>query len=538
MQYVSFHHSIASSFGLMAALVISCAPKQSASPETASAADPLTEARASADLTASNSNNTPVGADETDLPFDDLNSQRFHIRVAQPGPNEGAAGKFLVFETGTPDVVGLVTDGTGTSDDLWKIQVVDSRDPRNMIVTLFNQNGTQLVADPWVENFVFLTRDTSTIEAKYRNFVLQGIDVDPIASDSDQFRIATNAFSQPVYITTTNDIAVETLTDNVDDAATFTLLAEGAATAAAPAARATRTTSCTEDTASSSTLLTTYAPEVRLHPKEEYFPSSVDWYLKKAFLFQCKQSFTPACKLVETHPTSSTLGTFSTNDSQNFLAECGILDDDFASCLSDNGLSKVRKGEKSALETPNPPVSYGHVIDCDGYTDLQYWLFYPYDKAIGPFGIGWFVSMEWSHVGDWEHVTVRIDDEQNVLGVFLSAHGKSESKWYGFDELTKASDTHPIVYSAQGTHANYRNSGKQPRSKRPDDHTGKGKKWKTWKSMVKVASSQIINDQSWVTYSGRWGETSTLLGEESPRSPVDKSEWLDGDPGGPKPNEP
>ncbi|KAI8827231.1 uncharacterized protein EV422DRAFT_502916 [Fimicolochytrium jonesii] len=114
-----------------------------------------------------------------------------------------------------------------------------------------------------------------------------------------------------------------------------------------------------------------------------------------------------------------------------------------------------------------------------GKTYLQYWFFYPVNGCQGFrislwSGLRSFVkeraeNFEWCkmayHNGDWEHITVQLNDtwdgnsEQSIppiRAVAFSQHAGSE--WVYLPDLA-FTGTHPHVYSALNSHANYPTEG-------------------------------------------------------------------------------
>jgi hypothetical protein len=87
------------------------------------------------------------------------------------------------------------------------------------------------------------------------------------------------------------------------------------------------------------------------------------------------------------------------------------------------------------------------------YADLVYFFFYPYNRGKE------ILSSVWgNHVGDWEHVTIRIKTATLTPSqAALSAHAGGEV--LPWSDLEKTADGHPIVYSAWGSHANYSSAG-------------------------------------------------------------------------------
>jgi len=127
-----------------------------------------------------------------------------------------------------------------------------------------------------------------------------------------------------------------------------------------------------------------------------------------------------------------------------------------------------------------------HLFD---YVDLIYFFYYPYNRGKEVLDTVWE-----SHVGDWEHVTVRlmwVYDEQTGWSVqpvqmYLSAH--SFGGIYDWEAIPKTNDTHPIVYSAWGSHGVWLTPGEHDYDEvchifgceDLTDWTSEGTAWDTW----------------------------------------------------------
>jgi len=97
-------------------------------------------------------------------------------------------------------------------------------------------------------------------------------------------------------------------------------------------------------------------------------------------------------------------------------------------------------GQKSSAY---PVTAYAHVTtdEASGRIALQYWLFYYYNDSYN------------KHEGDWEMVTVVLDAEQQPEFVTVTAHhGGTRRLW---ENVHLVQGTHPAVYVARGSHANY-----------------------------------------------------------------------------------
>ena len=114
-----------------------------------------------------------------------------------------------------------------------------------------------------------------------------------------------------------------------------------------------------------------------------------------------------------------------------------------------------RRHEAENLRTRRHPAAH------PGQLALQYWLFYVYN--------------DWNdkHEGDWEMIQLDFPagTAAEALGakptkVGYSQHEGGESAEWGDDKLQIVDGTHPVVYPARGSHANYYCVEPLPRSQR------------------------------------------------------------------------
>ena len=99
------------------------------------------------------------------------------------------------------------------------------------------------------------------------------------------------------------------------------------------------------------------------------------------------------------------------------------------------------------------PTVYAHVATEPAYPDrlsLQYWLYYPFN--------------DWNnlHEGDWEMIQLVFPAasaeealETEPLEVGYSQHEGAERAEWGDEKLEIVDGTHPVVYPAAGSHANF-----------------------------------------------------------------------------------
>ncbi|MEO7730587.1 MAG: Vps62-related protein [Kofleriaceae bacterium] len=152
-------------------------------------------------------------------------------------------------------------------------------------------------------------------------------------------------------------------------------------------------------------------------------------------------------------------------------------------------------------EGTNAPVYF----EAAGGRYITYWLFYAYNE--GPFnGVAGVGSDIDNHEGDWERISVHLDRGNRAVGVAYYQHdGYKELSW---DKVPKHGGSHPIVYSARGSHASYAAPGAKKIETSivghdvhtADDRASKGAAWQTWKHLTNV------RHQKWYGYGGAWGE--------------------------------
>lgn len=135
-----------------------------------------------------------------------------------------------------------------------------------------------------------------------------------------------------------------------------------------------------------------------------------------------------------------------------------------------------------------------------------YMFFYPFNYV--PIQIG-------LHVGDWEHFALRFDDQKPTQAWFSQHAG---GKAYAFDALEKQGQR-PLVFSGNGTHANYATVGNQTGI--PGDKTDKGFKWDPILSAYLV-QVQPANNAAHGTYTSYQPGVSS---SSAPRS-VASTDWL------------
>lgn len=174
-----------------------------------------------------------------------------------------------------------------------------------------------------------------------------------------------------------------------------------------------------------------------------------------------------------------------------------------------------------------------------GYLVLQYWFFYAFNSW-GAYSFGWN-----THEGDWESITLFLDPITQVpIYVAYSAHhNKGDEVRKRWEEIRKTG-THPNVFVALGSHANYFEpkffdvrilvTEEEAKVYGPlvDRANGTGMiigplkpegayDWKEWEKRI-ILEDETHSLPNWAKfYKGKWGMDSVIdeLGFTGPRFP-------------------
>lgn len=279
-----------------------------------------------------------------------------------------------------------------------------------------------------------------------------------------------------------------------------------------------------------------FAPLVVFSKDEDLGPSSVEWFLKQMKLK--RRVYKGIDKdITDANPSFTKLMEYG-GDHEDPSDNIGL-----SYFLKHDG-SDTKGGQDFSDDSSDFPTCYVRAAKLKDNTDLwdlQYWFFYPYNgllkgqEAAGYIpvvgGVAVFVG---KHVGDWEHVTVRVSkSQQKIVGVAYHAHD-SDANWETTNvELTD--DGHPVVYAGYHSHACYYAGGLKLRFPCPDtlaSDRNSGKTWKTWlkpNASIKEISyrNPKLNNQQWIRYLGVWGDDIAM--PPSPYGPGAKSTFYKGD---------
>ncbi len=263
-------------------------------------------------------------------------------------------------------------------------------------------------------------------------------------------------------------------------------------------------------------LMAKFSPTVRLYSSDNTRPANVDWYLPKVQMrfnhtgcpdhqVLSNGKATQANLSTQTHPTdniicihTSTIYPSSGAHGQFFL--------------------QPPETTYNAGTDPSGWRTYVHVKKSTlvaGGFDIQYWFFYAYDN--GP--------LDFNHQADWEHVTVTVDANESFHSAWYAQHNSGTR--YSKTQLQWIDNTHPVVYSADGTHASYPSAGNFDVTLGFTDHTNaSGPSYDTAANQVNVGEKNApLSGQSFIKFGGGWGEIGLTSFTTGPLTPSFQATW-------------
>jgi hypothetical protein len=115
------------------------------------------------------------------------------------------------------------------------------------------------------------------------------------------------------------------------------------------------------------------------------------------------------------------------------------------------------------------------------------------------------------HEGDWERVTVYLDqaDPEGAPPASVAFYRHSTNTFRKWDGVAKEAGTHPIAYSAIGSHA----SLPTPGFGHIDVGDQDGPQWRTWEDLASIV------EQPWYGFGGAWGRVGKVRDSTGPLGP-------------------
>ena len=275
------------------------------------------------------------------------------------------------------------------------------------------------------------------------------------------------------------------------------------------------------DLADETALAERYAPEVRLVAQaqdcgygESYEPIDVDLLFGEQTV-ALRGPWGPG-DLIKVAPTAE--------DVSRNLYEYHL---DFPGNALDPGCDYERWADR--LTEGATPTVYAHVATeagSPGRIALQYWFYYVFN--------------DWNntHEGDWENIQLIFEaaDARQALArapvsVGYSQHEGSEEATWGEDKLELVDGTHPVVYPAAGSHANFFESALYLGSSAEqgvgcDDTTGPHVEVRPVVRTIPSDSAEARTPFPWISFEGRWGEFQRAF-FNGPTGPNLKTSWTE-----------
>jgi glycerophosphoryl diester phosphodiesterase family protein len=190
-------------------------------------------------------------------------------------------------------------------------------------------------------------------------------------------------------------------------------------------------------------------------------------------------------------------------------------------CAYDEWSHRINNGHASTI--------YAHLVSDPahpGKLALQYWFFYVFN------------DFNDKHEGDWEMIQLDFDaaTASQALGmkpalVGFSQHEGAESAHWGDSKLKIVDGTHPVVYPALGSHANYFTAGlhlgrSAAQGVGCDDTTGPSRDVRPRVLLIPTRRAEYLRAFPWLGFDGHWGEEHQGF-YNGPTGPTTKEQWTE-----------
>lgn len=225
-----------------------------------------------------------------------------------------------------------------------------------------------------------------------------------------------------------------------------------------------------------------YLPYLQFKSGERFFPVAINYHLSNAIL---KLRTGESVAVVDTSPTISAI---ASRGEGYFLA------------------NKLGNLTEIAADYEQKKESIGYTVYCRVTKEstslvVQYWFFYAYNDA--PLNV---------HEGDWEMIQILLDSSENPVSSVYSQHLRGQRAAWG--DVEKLETTHPRVYVARGSHANYFRPYQGKLGLEGDDVGADG-------FVLNPSDLQTVllgelgsgghgPSQDWLEFGGRWGNWEKL----------------------------
>jgi len=242
-------------------------------------------------------------------------------------------------------------------------------------------------------------------------------------------------------------------------------------------------------------LALTYAPYLHFVAGEKFFPTVVSYHIDNSVLYLKSNG---GNALIDSSPTIASISLHQTGDYflDNTLGSSEEIEKDYAQKREILGYTIYARVTREAENLV-----------------LQYWFFYAFNPG----------SLN-QHEGDWEMIELILDLAETPLYAVYSQHFAGERA--AWNDVEKRGETHPRVYVALGSHANYFRPY-QGRLGFESDVVGSAFTLEPDEFQIVLLGERGAGNhppsQDWIEYGGRWGNWAELadvsLGAAGPRGP-------------------
>ncbi len=188
-------------------------------------------------------------------------------------------------------------------------------------------------------------------------------------------------------------------------------------------------------------LLLEYSPYLAFAKKEKCFPINVDLYI-------------PLCEIRD-HNNPDFVIKDATQENLFSLYPSHPNKDYYLNFTDPEWKLKLRGN-------PLDVTTYAKILpQSDGSFQFIYFYIYSHVEPYHLFGI-YPPLNKYAHQGDIKFVTVFVNNDYSLRGVYFGAHGRMGGQWRDKKDI-RFDGTHPIAYPSQGDHSNYSESGLHPR---------------------------------------------------------------------------
>ncbi len=256
-----------------------------------------------------------------------------------------------------------------------------------------------------------------------------------------------------------------------------------------------------------------FAPNLQFVAGEKFFPIGVEYHISNSIL---KLKSTGGDQVISSSPTIEEISNFPSGDY--------YLDNRLG------GLDEIYSDYSAKKESLSPMI-YSRVSP--GYDPgrdtivVQYWFFYAFNE--GPLN---------EHEGDWEMIQVVLDQSgSNPISASYSQHLSGQTAVW--NDVEKTDGTHPIVYVAMGSHANYFRSYQGNFGFESDIVGGNGELIQHDRFEIILLGEPGLGNrpasQGWLDFGGRWGDwalfSDAIRGTAGPPGPAqgdNMAKWTGG----------